>query len=198
MIVLGVDPGSRRTGYGVVDGTQKGFSVLGCGLIRCGASGTLHERIGELCVGLEEVIAGMNPEAVALETAFVGRNVRSALILGQVRGAVLATVMRHGLPVREYAPREIKLSVTGSGSARKEQVAAMLSHLLDLEEMPKSLDVTDALGIAYCDLSRGASTRYRTEGLPKKGGSGRNRGWAAYVADHPELVASGGSAGAAV
>jgi len=198
MIVLGVDPGSRRTGYGVIAGTQKGFSVLGCGLIRPGSSGTLHERIGELCIGLDEVIAAMKPEAVALETAFVGRNVRSALILGQVRGAVLATVMRYGLAVREYAPREIKLSVTGSGSARKEQVAAMLSHLLDLGQMPTSLDVTDALGIAYCDLSRSASPLYRTEGLMKAGGNSRKKGWAAFVAGHPELVASGGAAGSAV
>jgi crossover junction endodeoxyribonuclease RuvC len=194
MIVLGVDPGSRRTGYGVIAGTQSGYAVLGCGLIRPVASGTFHERIGELCTGLDEVIAAMRPEAVAIETAFVGRNVRSALILGQVRGAVLATVIRHGLPVREYAPREIKLSVTGSGSARKEQVAAMLFHLLDLEQKPKSLDVTDALGIAYCDLSRGASTVYRTEGLPKKGRNSRSKGWAAFVDDHQELVTAGGSA----
>lgn len=186
MIVLGVDPGSRKTGYGVVARAQTGrFSVLGCGLIRPSAKGTLHERIGQLCAGLDEVIERMKPEAVALETAFVGRNVRSALILGQVRGAVLATVMRHGLPVREYAPREIKLAVAGTGSARKEQVAAMLPHLLGLEELPTSLDVTDALGIAYCDLARSTSSLAGMAGA----GKGRGKGWAAFVEEHPELVA---------
>jgi crossover junction endodeoxyribonuclease RuvC len=186
MIVLGIDPGSRKTGYGVIAGTAAGYRVLGCGLVRPAASATLHERIGQLCLGIDEVIARMKPESVALETAFVGRNVQSALILGQVRGAVLATVLKHGLPVREYAPREIKLAVTGTGAARKEQVAAMLSRLLDLGLEPKPLDVTDALGIAYCDLARGASAIRRPEGGAKKSG---NKGWAAFVADNPELVA---------
>jgi len=185
MIVLGIDPGSRKTGYGAVAETGGSFSVQGCGLIRLTAKGTLHERIGELCRGLDEVIVTLKPEAVALETAFVGRNVQSALILGQVRGAVLATVLKHCLPVREYAPREIKLAVAGTGSARKEQVAAMLPRLLGLEEAPKSLDVTDALGIAYCDLSRSASSL----GCKAGGGKGRGKGWAAFVNEHPELVA---------
>lgn len=185
MVVLGIDPGSRKTGYGVLADAQGSFSVLGCGLIRPTAKGTLYERIGQLCSGLEEVIVRMKPEAVALETAFVGRNVRSALILGQVRGAVLATVIKHGLPVREYAPREIKLAVVGSGAARKEQVAAMLLQLLNLEEAPKSLDVSDALGIAYCDLARGASPI----GSKAGNGQGRGKGWSAFVNEHPELVA---------
>jgi crossover junction endodeoxyribonuclease RuvC len=189
MIVLGIDPGSRKSGYGVIKGTGTVFSVLGCGLIRPAASATLHERIGQLCLGIDEVITLMKPECVALETAFVGRNVRSALVLGQVRGAVLATVLRHGLPVREYAPREIKLAVTGSGAARKEQVAAMLSRLLDLGLEPKPLDVTDALGIAYCDLARGQSALFRPDGVTKKCGNGRRKGWEAFVAGHPELVA---------
>jgi len=160
--------------------------VLGCGLVRPRAADTLHERISQLCAGLDEVIEQLKPEAVALETAFVGRNVRSALILGQVRGAVLATVMRHSLPVREYAPREIKLSVTGTGSACKEQVAAMLSRMLELGGELKPLDVTDALGIAYCDLARGASS---LGGQLRKNGKGRSKGWAAFVNEHPELMA---------
>ena len=188
MIVLGIDPGSRKTGYGVIDGTAVGYRVVGCGLVRPAATATLHERIGQLCLGIDEVIARMKPDAVALETAFVGRNVRSALILGQVRGAVLATVLKHGLPVREYAPREIKLAVTGTGSAQKEQLAAMLARLLDLGPEPKPLDVTDALGIAYCDLARGESV-IRPESGAKKSGNSRNKGWAAFVADNPELVA---------
>jgi crossover junction endodeoxyribonuclease RuvC len=186
MIVLGIDPGSRRTGYGVIASTEKGFSVLASGLIRPDASGSLHERMAFLCAGIDEVIDTIRPDGVALETAFVGRNIRSALILGQVRGAVLATVFRHGLPVREYAPREIKLSVTGSGAARKEQVAAMLPRLLGLDAIPKPLDVTDALGVAYCDLSRSGSSLYRNIAVR---GKRTKKGWTAFVDDHPELVA---------
>ncbi|NTU53495.1 MAG: crossover junction endodeoxyribonuclease RuvC [Chlorobiaceae bacterium] len=189
MIVLGIDPGSRKTGYGVISGMEKGFTVLGHGLICPDPNVTLHERIKRLGEGIDEVIGRLNPECVALETAFVGRNVRSAMILGLVRGAVLATVLRHGLPVREYAPREIKLSVTGSGSARKEQVAAMLFRMLDLGEAPKSLDVTDALGLAYCDLSRSLSSCFLNAVLKTPAKGRRQTGWAAFVDDHPDLVA---------
>jgi crossover junction endodeoxyribonuclease RuvC len=189
MIVMGVDPGSRKTGYGVIGQGTGGFTVLGSGLIRLEGSKTLNERIGLICSRLEEVITLMKPDCVAIETAFVGRNVRSALILGQVRGAVLATAMRCGVDVREYAPREVKLCVTGSGSAGKEQVAAMLSRLLDLGDEVRPLDVTDALGIAYCDLSRGAGAGFMQDLKLRKGRSGKKQGWSAFVDDHPELVA---------
>jgi len=188
MIVMGVDPGSRKTGYGVIGQGTGGFTVLTAGLIRLEGSKSLNERIGLICSRLEEVIMLMKPDCVAIETAFVGRNVRSALILGQVRGAVLATAMRCGVDVREYAPKEVKLCVTGSGSAGKEQVAAMLSRLLDLGDEVR-LDVTDALGIAYCDLSRGAGAGLMQDLKLRKGRKSKKQGWSAFVDDHPELVA---------
>lgn len=189
MIVLGVDPGSRNTGYGVIRTAPDGYAVLGCGVIRMKSSTPLTERIGMIWKGLEEVVAVTMPDALAIETAFVGRNVRSALILGQVRGAVLAFAAMNGLPVREYAPREVKSAVTGSGSAGKEQVAEMLTRLLGLGTTVLPADVTDALGISYCDLSRsicaaGALTPARLGKRQKKG-----KGWSAFVDDHPELVA---------
>jgi len=186
---MGVDPGSRKTGYGIISQGEDGFSVLGSGLIRLDGSKSLNERIGLICAGLDEIISLLKPDCVAIETAFVGRNVRSALILGQVRGAVLATAMRSGLTVREYAPREVKLCVTGSGSACKEQVAAMLSRLLDLGDKVMPLDVSDALGIAYCDLSRGAGAGFVQDAMMRKGKNRRKLGWSAFIDDHPELVA---------
>jgi crossover junction endodeoxyribonuclease RuvC len=191
MIILGVDPGSRNTGYGVIRfGQDEACSVLGCGVIRMKSSMPLSERIGIIWTGLQEVVESTRPDAIAIETAFVGRNVRSALVLGQVRGAVLALGVRNGLQVREYAPRAIKLSVTGSGSAGKEQVASMLARLLGLGKTPLPPDATDALGVAWCDLSRsvfaGVGTRQPfADGRMKK----RKQGWSAYVDDHPELVA---------
>jgi crossover junction endodeoxyribonuclease RuvC len=189
MIVMGVDPGSRKTGYGVISQGPEGFSVLGSGLIRLDGSKSLNERIGVICAGLDEVIRLMKPDCVAIETAFVGRNVRSALILGQVRGAVVATAIRCGVMVREYAPREVKLCVTGSGSAGKEQVADMLCRLLELGDELRPLDVTDALGIAYCDLSRNGGAVFPKGSATRKGNNGRKQGWSAFVDDHPELVA---------
>ena len=186
---MGVDPGSRKTGYGVIGQDAKGLSVLGSGLIRVDGLKSLNERILQICIGIEEVMVLMKPDCVAIETAFVGRNVRSALILGQVRGAVLATVMRSGVPVREYAPREVKLSVTGSGSASKEQVAEMLSRLLELGDEARPLDVTDALGIAYCDFSRGAGGGFVQDAMMRSGRNSSRKGWSTFVDDHPELVA---------
>jgi crossover junction endodeoxyribonuclease RuvC len=97
--------------------------------------------------------------------------------------------MRCGVEVREYAPREVKLCVTGSGSAGKEQVASMLSRLLDLGDEIRPLDVTDALGIAYCDISRGAGAGFVQDLKLRKGRNSKKQGWSAFVDDHPELVA---------
>lgn len=190
MIVMGVDPGSRNTGYGVIRCTGRGYEVLGCGVIRMKSSTPLPERIGQIWSGLEDVLAQTSPDCIAVETAFVGRNVRSALVLGQVRGAVLALAARSARPVREYAPREIKISVTGHGSAAKEQVASMLGKLLPIETSTMPPDATDALAIAYCDLLRNTATPAGLQFSSK--GSGRKRkkqDWSSYIDDHPELVA---------
>lgn len=190
MTVMGVDPGSRNTGYGLVRFVDGKYTMLECGVIRMKSSTPLVERIGQIWNRLEAVVEMTVPDCIAIETAFVGRNVRSALILGQVRGAVLALAARNGRQVREYAPREIKIAVTGSGSASKEQVASMLARLLDLGNREMPHDVTDALAIAWCDLARNAT------GLPGlhlsvkgRGAKRKQQGWSAFVDDHPELVA---------
>jgi crossover junction endodeoxyribonuclease RuvC len=190
MIVLGVDPGSRNTGYGIIRRDGARYEVVGCGVIRPGAALPLVERIGLIWKGLEEVASGVCPDAVALETAFVGRNIRSALVIGQVRGAVIALAARLGRPVREYAPSEVKVAVTGHGSAGKEQVAAMIGRLLP--SVPQGLppDATDALAIAWCDLARNAVGR----GMPGSPAQGdcrkkKKQDWSAYIDRHPELVA---------
>ncbi|NTV01690.1 MAG: crossover junction endodeoxyribonuclease RuvC [Chlorobiaceae bacterium] len=190
MIILGVDPGSRITGYGVISGGDAGFSVLACGVVRMKGSMPLPERIGMIWSGLEEVVAATRPDGIAIETAFVGRNVRSALILGQVRGAVIALAARNGLPVREYAPREVKMAVTGYGSAGKEQVASMLTRMLSLGGKPMPSDATDALGIAFCELSRSGTDRAGSQvSSPLPGRKRKKQGWSDFIGDHPELVA---------
>ena len=189
MIVMGIDPGSRNTGYGVISSVDGGFTVLSCGVIRLKSSQSLPERIGEIYTGLEQLMTLVRPDCVAIETAFVGRNVRSALALGQVRGAVLALAVRMGTMVREYAPREVKLAVTGSGSAAKEQVSFMLSRLLGIGEMAAPNDASDALGVAFCDLMRNGAGGCRQNDLFVKGRKKTKQGWSAFLADHPDLVA---------
>jgi len=111
------------------------------------------------------------------------------MTLGQVRGAVLALAIRMRLEIHEYAPREVKLAVTGSGAAGKEQVALMLVRMLGLDVVPEPRDITDALGIAFCDHLRGSSAGCRQQGMLMKGGVNKNRGWSAFLEAHPERVA---------
>jgi len=185
VVVLGVDPGSRITGYGVIRQDCGGFAVLACGVIRLHSGNSHPERIGQIYRELEMVIADFTPERVALETAFLSRNVQSALKLGQVRGAVIALAMNRNLLLHEYAPREVKSAVTGKGAASKEQVAFMVARMLALSPVPRPYDVTDALGIALCDLLRGESRELFLPSVKSRKG-GNN--WAKFVRASPDMV----------
>jgi crossover junction endodeoxyribonuclease RuvC len=185
VVVLGIDPGSLNTGYGVIQESSGVFSVLVCGVIRLHPRRSHAERIGEIYRELSAVIDDFRPERVALETAFLSRNVQSALKLGQVRGAVIALTMNRNLTLHEYAPREVKSAITGRGAAGKEQVAFMVTRMLGLTVAPKPYDVTDALGIALCDLLRGES---RKAFLPDEKARSGGSSWSKFVAASPDKV----------
>ncbi len=154
MIVLGVDPGSLSTGYGVVEGAGGRYKALSYGAIR-NTSKTAHpERLRVIQCKILEVIREFNPSFLALEGVFVSKNARSALILGQVRGVVMVTAVSEGLEVREFSPAEVKIGVTGYGRAEKGQVQKMVQTLLGLSEIPKPNDAADAVAIALCALAR--------------------------------------------
>ena len=159
--------------------------MLVCGVIRLNPRRTHAERIGEIYRELEAVIDDFKPERLALETAFLSRNVQSALKLGQVRGAVIALAMNQHLKLHEYAPREVKSAITGRGAASKEQVAFMVTRMLGLTVPPKPYDVTDALGIALCDLLRGES---RKAFLSDEKARGAGSSWSQFVAASPGKV----------
>jgi crossover junction endodeoxyribonuclease RuvC len=149
--VLGIDPGSRTTGYGVVE-LRRGQSVyVASGCVRAGQH-ELAARLGEIYAGIIELITLHRPDAVAVEQVFVARNANSALKLGQARGAALAAVVTLGLPVSEYAARRVKQAVTGTGAASKTQVQHMVCRLLKLQAAP-SADAADALAIAICHIN---------------------------------------------
>jgi crossover junction endodeoxyribonuclease RuvC len=150
--ILGLDPGSRRTGYGVIErrGADWVHVAHGCVTVT-GAGESLPERLRVIFESLRELIAAHTPGEVAIERVFVNRNVDSALKLGQARGAALCAVPK-GLPVFEYAPRAIKLAVVGSGAAEKAQVAHMIRTLLGLQGRIAP-DASDALAVAVCHAS---------------------------------------------
>ncbi len=155
--ILGIDPGSRTTGYGLVE-TDGNHRCLADGVIRS-PKGTLAERLARIHAGLTEVIAEFSPDEVAVERVFVHRNADSALKLGQARGAALVACVSAGLPVAEYAPTLVKQAVVGAGRADKRQVAFMVRALLRLRATPLE-DAADALAIAICHAHlRNAATR---------------------------------------
>lgn len=148
MRILGVDPGSRVTGFAVVDAQGHRLQACGFGVIRPG-DGELPERLGEIFSGVARVIAELQPVALAIETVFLARNAQSALKLGQARGAAICAATQAGLPVFEYAPRAVKLAVVGSGRAEKVQVQHMMRQILRITE-PLTADAADALAVAVC------------------------------------------------
>lgn len=161
--ILGLDPGSRHTGYGIITKQGSSLRTLTYGRLSCPAKLPLPERITRLTSELDRLLGEWSPRVAALETPFHGLNPRSLIVLAQARGALLAVLGRHSLDIREYSPAEVKSAVTGHGRADKQQVARMVSMILSLRDERLSPDATDALGVAICcaqlqrfeDLSQG-------------------------------------------
>jgi crossover junction endodeoxyribonuclease RuvC len=147
-ILLGIDPGSRHTGYGVIEQVGNRSRALAFGTISTSGA-EMAPRLGTIFAGLCEVMSAHRPEDVSIEKVFMARNPDSALKLGQARGAALTAVVQSGVPVFEYSARQVKQAVVGRGGAEKVQVAEMVKHLLGLEKRPQE-DAADALAIALC------------------------------------------------
>lgn len=150
-VVLGIDPGTAITGYGVVVRRDRGaLSLLECGVIRTSPSNGLPLRIREIFEGIQEIIQRFHPVAVSVEDVFQGKNVRSALTLGHARGAILLAAALQDITIAEYSPREIKNAVVGTGNATKEQVAYMVQRQLRLKSPPTPADAADGVAAALC------------------------------------------------
>jgi crossover junction endodeoxyribonuclease RuvC len=162
MRVLGVDPGSDTTGYGVIDSDGRHYDLVEYAGIRGPKRLSFAERLLEISLKLEEVILRLSPQACAVEDTFYAVNVKSALKLGQARGAVLVAAARAGVEVFEYSPLEIKSALVGYGRAEKTQVQEMVRILLGMKNAPEPLDASDALAIAICHINT-ASTRARID-----------------------------------
>ena len=161
MIVLGVDPGAAATGYGVVRGGEPGGPVLiECGVIRTSPRTTLARRVMEIFDGIMEVVDRHKPDAMAVESVFFARNVRTTVVLGHARGVVLLAGERAGLEIFEYAPALVKKTVVGTGAATKHQVQAMVARLLRLRHAPEPPDAADGVACALaCVMGAGFAGR---------------------------------------
>ena len=154
-LILGIDPGSRTTGYGVLEVNGNKFRYIDCGCINTGA-GELPERLKIIFEGVQQVIDRHQPNEAAIEEVFMGRNAASALKLGQARGAAMTACLSLDLPVSEYSARQVKQAVVGGGSAQKGQVMHMVKALLSISDNIAE-DAADALAIAICHANTQAS-----------------------------------------
>lgn len=155
MLVLGIDPGTAVTGYGLVERRTDGsLRLVECGVVRTSPRTPLPGRLREIFEGVGELITRHKPGAVAVEGVFFGKNARSAMILGHARGAVLLAASLQDLDVAEYPPAEVKDAVVGTGRATKDQVGFMTQKLLRLREPPRPEDAADGVAVALCHCFR--------------------------------------------
>jgi crossover junction endodeoxyribonuclease RuvC len=154
LTVLGIDPGTASTGYGVVQSRGGRLSAVCGGVISTSADEPLERRLGAIFNSLVELLDAHRPQAVAIEEIFFGRNVRTAFAVGQARGVVLSAAGLRGVRCFAYTPQAVKLAVCGAGGARKEQVQRMVAALLRLETPPEPDHAADALALAICHANR--------------------------------------------
>lgn len=180
-VIMGIDPGTNVMGYGVLGVKGKKPEVIVMGVIQLSKFEDHYKRLHRIFERVSGLAEQYLPDEVALEAPFFGKNVQSMLKLGRAQGVAMAAVLTRDIPVAEYAPRLVKMAVTGNGQASKEQVANMLKHLLGIEQeaMPKLLDATDALGVALTHFYETAKPTVAKG--PKS--------WADFLAKNPDRVA---------
>jgi crossover junction endodeoxyribonuclease RuvC len=174
MIILGIDPGLRTTGFGVIQKVGNKLRYIASGTIKSG-EGDLPQRLKVILDGVNEVAATYKPDCAAIEKVFVNVNPQSTLLLGQARGAAICALVTHELKVAEYSPTQLKQAVVGTGRATKEQVQDMVARLLALPGLPGS-DAADALGIAICHAHSQATLSVVTNVHPALTGLRMKRG----------------------
>jgi crossover junction endodeoxyribonuclease RuvC len=153
-LVVGIDPGSRITGYGVVEHHGSAITYVGSGVIRVERAAAKPDRLTTIKKRIDEVLERYRPDTVAIEEIFMARNPRSTMTLGEARGVILLAAAEAGIPVHEYSAREVKSSVVGTGAAHKSQVAFMIGKHLELTHQPETEDESDALAVAFCHALR--------------------------------------------
>jgi crossover junction endodeoxyribonuclease RuvC len=175
-IILGIDPGTSITGYGVIDADGKTPILLAMGVIKLSKLDDHYERLHIIFDRTLSLIDSYKATELAIEAPFFGKNVQSMLKLGRAQGSAIAAALHRNLSVNEYAPRKIKMAITGQGNATKEQVAFILQNMLKIKEIPESLDATDGLAAAVCHFYQNSYTA----GLPDKAKS-----WKEFIAKNP-------------
>ena len=175
-VILGIDPGTNVLGYGIIQASGSKMKLIQYGVIHLSKYANQALKLQKIFERISQLIAEYTPDEVALEEPFFGKNVQSMLKLGRAQGVAMAAALARNIPIAEYEPKKIKMSVTGNGNASKEQVAAMLQKLLNFKETPEFLDATDGLAAAVC--------HHFQNGRPKA----TKTSWEAFVNQNPTKI----------
>lgn len=179
-IILGIDPGTTILGYGIIEANKKQIQIITYGLLKLQGYENHALKLKRIFERILQLIETYHPDEVALEAPFYGKNVQSMLKLGRAQGVAMAAALYREVPITEYAPKSVKLAITGNGNASKEQIAGMLIHLLKLDKSPEKFDETDALAVAVCHHFQMTNP---LSGLGKK-----QDGWKNYIANNPDKL----------
>jgi crossover junction endodeoxyribonuclease RuvC len=177
-IILGIDPGTLVMGYGLVQIQNNKLSLIALGVIKLDKFEEHADRLKKIFERVVGLIEEYKPDELAIEAPFFGKNVQSMLKLGRAQGVAIAAALSKNIPMTEYSPKKIKMSVTGNGNASKEQVSSMLESLLNFKYEDKYLDATDALGAAVCHYFQNKTTSL--------GAKKSYSGWDAFIKDNPK------------
>lgn len=182
-IILGIDPGTVVMGYGLVKETGPKIELLAMGVVKMPVTDDAMLKLQRIFEKTVALIDNYHPDCLAIEAPFYGKNIQVMLKLGRAQGMAIAAALSRNIEITEYAPRKIKQSITGNGSATKEQVAAMLQSLLKFKETPDFLDATDGLAVAVCH-----SFQRVTTSAGKTGSKKAYSGWDTFVKDNAKRV----------
>ena len=177
-IILGIDPGTTIMGYGIIHIKGKKMELIQMGVLHLSKLGSHELKLKRIFERTLQLVDEYKPDEFAVEAPFFGKNVQSMLKLGRAQGVAMSAALYRNIPIFEYAPKKIKLAITGKGTSSKEQVAAMLKSLLNIKEMPKHLDATDGLAAAVC---------HHFQRNPSSGGKSY-AGWGAFLKENPEKL----------
>jgi crossover junction endodeoxyribonuclease RuvC len=177
MIILGVDPGTNITGYGLIEYTNNKFRRISHGVIKLPSTISISEKIEIIYEELDKLLKTFKPNEFAIETAFYGKNVQSAMKIGYARGVSLLAAIHNNIPASEYSPREVKKAVVGKGAASKEQVNYMVQAILNVKKIKFKPDESDALAIALCHAFRMKAPSFK-----------KSKSWKEFIAANPQRV----------
>ena len=178
-IILGIDPGTTIMGYGIIKVTGENVSLIDFNDFSLKKLDNHYLKLKKIFSSLTEIIDKYNPDEIAIEAPFFGKNVQSMLKLGRAQGVAMAAGLVKEIPITEYSPKKIKMAITGNGNASKDQVAKMLQNILKFDEIPKNLDSTDGLAAAMCHFFN--SKKISSVGT-------KFSGWQSYIKNNPEKI----------